>query len=112
MAKKNDIQKLKDLFIQYHWEWVYGIIEPEHWIYLEEAMKARAPYIISKQYWFIKWLVENEKINFEWMSWHWKIISYLTEKKDYKWNDVKEWVVLMLLSIQDEPIEFLVSILK
>lgn len=59
--------------------------------------------IISKQYWFIKWLVENDKIN---------------KRKEYE--DVKFWFVgysdyeclLMLLAIQDEPIEFLVSILK
>lgn len=69
-------------------------------------------YMISKQFWFIEWLVQNDKIDFEWMSWHWKIISYLTDKKGYKWNDVKEWVVLMLLSIQDEPVKFLSEILK
>ena len=104
MEEKSDIQKLKDLFIEYHWEWVYGIIEPEHWIYLREAMQARAPYIISKKYWFIKWLVENEKI-----------------KDYYEWNDDVDYVrekywfyeaLLMLLSIQDNPIDFLSSILK
>ena len=61
---------------------------------------------------FVKWLVENDKIDFEWMSWHWKIISYLADEKDYKWNDIKIWVVLMLLSISDTPIEDLISYLK
>ena len=70
---------------------------------------------LSKQYWFIKWLVENEKIEYR------KIIEKeievwfkLVRIKDYpnkiKEEDVEE--LLMLLSIQDEPIEFLVSILK
>ena len=59
--------------------------------------------IISKQYWFIKWLVENEKIDLDKL-----------EKKVLKENLIRkfdEWL-LMLLSIQDEPIEFLISILK
>ena len=68
--------------------------------------------IISKKFWFIKWLVENEKINFEWMNWHANIIKHLRDVKKYGWEQIKEWVVLMLLSIQDNPIEFLVSILK
>lgn len=60
--------------------------------------------IISKKYWFIKWLVENEKI-----------------KDYYEWNDDIDYVrekywfyeaLLMLLSIQDEPIKFLISLLK
>ena len=71
--------------------------------------------IISKGYHFIKWLVENEKIEYR------KIIEKeievwfkLVRIKDYS-NKIKEEDVeelLMLLSIQDEPIEFLVSILK
>ena len=76
---------------------------------------------LSKQYWFIKWLVENEKIDWEkfqepkmrgiiclisnWHNSEWK--SY----KDYS-KELAYESLLMLLSIQDEPIEFLVSILK
>jgi len=59
--------------------------------------------LISKKFWFIKWLVENEKIDLDKL-----------EKKVLKENLIRkfdEWL-LMLLSIQDEPIEFLVSILK
>ena len=69
-------------------------------------------YVCYKKGDFIKWLVENDKIDFEWMSWNWKLISYLTDEKDYKWNDIKEWVVLMLLSISDTPIKDLISYLK
>lgn len=87
-------------------EWI-NICRPQfQQYYLVEMM------LISKHYWLIKWLVDNDKIDFEWMSWHWKIISYLTDEKDYKWNDIKEWVVLMLISISDTPIDFLCEILK
>lgn len=60
--------------------------------------------VTSKRYWFIKWLVENDKI-----------------KDYYEWNDDIDYVrekywfyeaLLMLLSIQDEPIQFLIGILR
>ena len=83
--------------------------------------------IISKKFWFIQWLVENEKIDLD-KSWL-DIKDYLSYNKRYdKWivmaenydNDtfvVREFYspyeqLLMLLSIQDNPIEFLISILK
>jgi len=68
--------------------------------------------ICSKRFWWIARLVEQDKIDFEHMKWHWKIISYLTDEKDYKRNQIKEWVVLMLLSINEQPIELLCSIIK
>ena len=65
--------------------------------------------LISKKFWFIKWLVENEKINNtalqeywdRWEMWMW-VFS----------NMYNSDIVILTLSIQDEPIEFLVSILK
>ncbi len=59
--------------------------------------------IISKQYWFIKWLVENDKIDIDKL-----------EKKVLKENLIRkfdEWL-LMLLSISDTPIEDLISYLR
>ena len=77
--------------------------------------------ITSKKFWFIQWLVENEKIDWEkfqepkirgtiWLisNWHnseWKSYKDYSKELDYE-------SLLMLLSIQDEPIEFLISILK
>lgn len=74
------------------------------WAYIDDEEMERI--IISKKYEFIKWLVENDKIN------------YLQLIEDNTWNILKEnwWdnktVLLMLLAIQDEPIKFLISILK
>ena len=57
--------------------------------------------------WFIKWLVDNDKIDLD------KLLKGIKENKIYCW---KWWKVsnmlLMLLSIQDNPIEFLCEILK
>lgn len=58
--------------------------------------------VISKKFWFIKWLVENEKIE-------WDEKFYL---EDDEWLFGTYECILMQLAIQDEPIEFLVSILK
>ena len=85
-------------------------IEFVYWsrVYLYET-------IISKKFWFIQWLVENEKIDLEkvkekiWIPcfvWYteWEI-SCVNDKEDYE-------QLLMLLSIQDNPIDYLCEILK
>ena len=62
---------------------------------------------LSKKFWFIKWLVENEKIDEKELEKSDRPfdVGYATEETFYE-------RVLMLLSIQDNPIEFLCSILK
>ena len=67
----------------------------EDWIWDE--------WICSKKFWFIGWLVENDKIDIDKL-----------EKKVLKENLIRkfdEWL-LMLLAIQNEPIDFLCEILK
>ena len=60
--------------------------------------------LISKKFEFIKWLYENDKIDFR----------KLDDNPDwYDINTNREYLDLVaLLSIQDNPIEFLISILK
>ena len=67
--------------------------------------------IISKKFWFIEWLVLNMKINTDELMRHWHIVK--TYDLDEPW-DSYGYVdsLLMLLTIQDEPIDFLNSILK
>jgi hypothetical protein len=67
--------------------------------------------IISKQYWFIKWLVENDKIDFSKFEY---MINIKAPKRElyYTKAGFHTEALLMLLSIQDNPIEFLISILK
>ena len=66
--------------------------------------RVRDERIISKRFGFIKRLVDNDKIDIR----NSVIISFTSELG--KQADYKD--VLMLLSIQDNPIEFLISILK
>ena len=63
--------------------------------------------VTSKRYWFIKWLVENDKIDF---SREWDLSNELVNLFGRKLDNA-EWVIA-LLSIQDEPIRFLCDILK
>ncbi len=63
---------------------------------------------------FIKWLVENEKIDrkkLEKRPFSDGLIYSDSDCTVYR-NDTTYEMLLMLLAIQDEPIEFLVSILK
>ena len=78
----------------------------EDWIWDE--------WICSKKFWFIKWLVENDKIDRRWID---KPIEYIEFYSDYNldsethhYSDVDS--LLMLLAIQDEPIRFLFEIIK
>lgn len=77
--------------------------------------------IISKYYWFIKRLVEKDKIDTD----AYKTVysgdldrrKTLVESRDGEeiYQVTEHWVyesLLMLLAIQDEPINFLISILK
>ena len=64
-------------------------------------------YVCYKKGEFIKWLVENEKIDYEKVrSWEWNGSRWHFETVQ------PEYYIIMLLSIQDEPINFLISILK
>ena len=128
--KELQMEKLRELlnefepYIQKDWEhrdnlW-YGVICWESAIFTKEIWIQK---IISKEYKFIKWLVEKNKIDTGW-----KITEDLTyehfqiPRKYFRWgkyarlseemNDIFYHRILACLSIQDNPIEFLISILK
>lgn len=106
------IELLNEYEVEIHWsererkDWIeWGTLLNQEYRHNENVA-----YVISKSYWFIKWLVENEKID--------KRVQVIKDVETW-WNEIKDVVcydeyesLLMLLSIQDEPIEFLVSILK
>ena len=80
----------------------------------EYQVKFRATKIISKELGFIKWLIDNNKIDLNKLEkiWYEKIVY----EYDWQYKEIVEYSdyesLLMLLAIQNEPIEFLISVLK
>ena len=75
--------------------------------------KCSESYLISKEYWFIQRLVENDKINLYMLdskAHNTDIIIELYKYENLKDKDSKR--LIMLLSISDTPIKDLVSYLK
>lgn len=82
-------------------------IDWKNWLWYET--------ILSKKFWFIKRLVEKDKIDRNNQALQYAksdLSKFFTEWKDKNWMSDNCAMLLMLLSIQDNPIEFLVFILK
>ena len=82
----------------------------------EVWIKSTPEIVISKKFWFIKRLVENDKIDLEKLdkkAEHKPQYSFVDEEWRlwFKLFEVYEWL-LMLLSISDTPIDDLISYLK
>ena len=93
--------KLKDLL----WEYIDSIWQQERW-------EIKTEEIISKKFWFIQRLVENDKIDTECH----KVLHTARAKAEWIWLEC-QWYsdyesLLMLLSISDTPIDDLISYLK
>lgn len=70
-------------------------------------------YLISKECWFIKRLADNDKIDLTKLDC--KRYDVDIPARYYLWTYIRysiEKEILMTLAIQDEPIKFLISILK
>jgi len=97
-------------FVNNFWKWIMYI--DEEW---EDVDDYRTDYeIISKEYGFIKWLVDNNKID--------RLTFCTVETPSSKYEDFDLWpetpredytnILLMDLAIQEQPIEFLCEIIK
>lgn len=65
--------------------------------------------VISKKFWFIKWLVDNDKIDFDKC---WRCYEINSTYDHYNLENRQDLWLIMLLSISDRPIEDLISYLK
>ena len=115
--KENRMNKLIELFKQYKREtWTYYeyilFRDNDAWLQArciddwKEIYIIRQAEILSKKMGFIKRLIDNKKIDLE-----------EVEKINQTWNIyIRFWwdyeKVLMILAISDNPVEFLISILK
>lgn len=66
--------------------------------------------LCSKQFWFIKWLVDNDKIDLDKVEQ--EAMSWFDDESPVYWKDIRTARLIMMLSVDDRPIEFLISILK
>lgn len=65
-------------------------------------------WVISKKFWFIEWLVEEDKLDKEWL------FNIITESCIFDGVDMysESDYIIMYLAVKDDPISFLISILK
>ena len=90
------------------------------WYFNEEDLQWQTKaWILSKEFWWIKWLVENDKIDivkvYENLT-NYEIEIRIRAVKELLENNEEDTIaylkLLMILSIQESPIEFLCSLLK
>lgn len=90
-----------------NWTDVYD----KDWLYFmnlsDRDMTMEVEEVISKTFWFIKWLVDNDKINTESWPLYW-FHFIMSNREPYSFYET----LLMLLAISDTPIEDLISYLK
>lgn len=102
----NDYSPLKDMseYSDKYWKvWIRTRLYAEPDVYENYTLQ-----IISKKFWFIQWLVDNNKIDIQWA----KNLLYESEIfNPLPYTDLAERLI-MYLAIQDDPISFLISILK
>lgn len=135
MEREKGIEEFKNwtlpLWERYLCQWELAYEPAENFFNWETLIWDSAnSVVISKHYGFIKWLVDNDKIDDEennkinrrkvcWEDKHWEFricklyinCAETEEDLDVELFDDYERL-LMHLAIQDEPIEFLCSILK
>ena len=85
------------------------------WYFNEEDLQWQTKaWILSKEFWWIKWLVENDKIDTNKLEkiWYEKTVyqNYWQYREIVEYSDYES--LLMLLSISDTPIDLLCSLLK
>lgn len=120
MKEKIWIEKLIELLNEYETprSWVvYKSYDDYDWFFYwvdcdwETEIAWSDSLICSKKFWWIWWLVENEKIDTDIVYREWFLAK--TYDKDEVWEYFEPYEeILMLLAIQDNPIRFLCEILK
>ena len=95
--------------IPVYWWQTNGMFQ--YWSYIQQVS---VMYMISKHYGFIKWLVDNDKIDID------KYYEFMTNENIDISNACWEldmdkefyYELLMILAVQDNSIEFLISVMK
>ena len=98
------MEKLIELLNEYVKQlWIWDYV----WWHNEETVR-NSDYFLTKKFWFIQRLVENDKIDKQKVKEKSEFLHIYTIPNPEKYYKS----LIMELSIQDNPIEFLISILK
>lgn len=122
--KGNWINKLIELLNEYD-DWMVSWYEeyfPTEWLFVTNAGQwFREEFILGKRYWFIKWLLDNDKIDrhSERLELDMKrmripqdyYIGWL-QSLDLQHKKAQYLSLIALLSIQDDSVNYLIHILK
>lgn len=105
-----EIWKLIELLKNWDWRNItYNKQSDLGYMFWLGDLALREERICSKKFWFIKWLVDNDKIDF------YTILkeNWTFRKEFYAIENRKEYErLIMLLSVSDTPIEDLISYLR
>jgi len=96
---------MSDEYCVKYWKvWIRTRLYAEPDVYVNYTLQ-----VISKKFWFIQWLMDQNKIEFD----------RARDRSDFPLLYAGWWelysdaeVIIATLSVEDDPIEFLVSILK
>ena len=107
------MEKLIELLNEYDSWWDY---DDYYWPYQywqdRDAYIYGKYYLVSRDYWFIQWLVENDKIDIEKVEKKFYNEICITDYWDKDRAYWKSDLVISVLSISDTPIEDLLLYLK
>ena len=82
------------------------------WYFNEEDLQWQTKaWILSKEFWWVNWLVENDKIDTDPIRTRVKRVYVELEPREFTPQDFVDRVI-MLLSISSSPIDDLISYLK
>lgn len=119
LLNQYDDEEGKDLY-EWEIEWEDIIWYNRFWWWYETIDVSKSV-IISKRYWFIERLVKKDKIDIDAYKtvFSWDLDKRKNLTRQIWWEEfyqvVEHWAyesLLMLLSIQEEPVSFLISLLK
>lgn len=119
LLNQYDDEEGKDLY-EWEIEWEDIIWYNRFWWWYETIDVSRSV-IISKRYWFIERLVKKDKVDIDAYKtvFSWDLDKRKNLTRQIWWEEfyqvVEHWAyesLLMLLSIQEEPVSFLISLLK
>jgi hypothetical protein len=106
----NEYENVNDWYATYTTRWEDSKRELKSSYMFDEAQNIIQIYIISKSFWFIKRLVENDKIDLSNEEYFYQDTIYELEQAQLI-KDLSDYLI-MKLSISDNPIEDLISYLK